>query len=69
MPKKFYEIDSMGQSHKNYFGVNLLTHFCKLDRFINVNIIFMCCEKIWLFKRVSKFSLKKFMRLTSGLVP
>ncbi len=40
------------------FGVNLLTLFCKLDRFIDAFIIFLSCGKMKLSKRVSKFTPK-----------
>ncbi len=38
--------NSRGRSHKTFFGINLLTLFCKLDHCMNENIIFMSCEKI-----------------------
>jgi hypothetical protein len=42
----------------NFFGINLLTLFCKLDHF-NVEFIFLCCKNIQLLKRTSKFAPKK----------
>jgi hypothetical protein len=34
-----------------------------LDHFINVNIIFLSCEKIQLSKRISKFTSQKFYEI------
>ncbi len=36
--------------------------FCKQDHFINVTIIFLCCKKVQISKRVSKFMRKKVVR-------
>jgi hypothetical protein len=49
------------------FGVNLQSSFCELTHFINVNYIFLGCEKIELSKRVSKLHQKSFVRLTTGV--
>ncbi len=45
------------------FAINLLTLFCKLDHFINVDIILLCGEKTHLLKRVSTFAPKKFYEI------
>jgi hypothetical protein len=55
----------MGQSHK-LFGINLLTLFCKLDRFINAyNNYHSVVKRSILQTRVSKFSPKKFYEINS----
>ncbi len=51
------------------FGVNSLTLFGKLDHFINVTIIFLCCEKTKIKNSVSKFTPKKFYEINSRKVP
>ncbi len=58
---KVFIVLTWGQFHKNYFGVNLLTLFCKLDHFINVtNICCIAIKRSSFKKRVSKFTPKKF---------
>ncbi len=49
------------------FGFNLLTVFCKLDHFIDVNKICHIVKKRFSFEKiVSKFTPKKFLRITLG---
>ncbi len=56
MLKMFYEIGSIGQSHKKNFGINLRHAFCKLYRFIAIQQILLLFIK-WarLQKSVSKY--------------
>ena len=57
----------LGSISSNYFRVNLLTLFCKLDHFINIgNIYGIFMERSSLQNRVSKFMPKSFMRSTHG---
>ncbi len=58
--KHVSEIYHRDQSHKT-FGVNLQSPFCKLTNFINVNYIFLGCEKIELSKRLSKLNQKSLV--------
>jgi hypothetical protein len=46
------------------FCINLSTLLCKLDHCFSVDIIFLCCEKIQLFKKTVIFQQKFFMRST-----
>jgi hypothetical protein len=58
--KKFYEIDPRSQFHKTFWGVNLLTLFetiKKIRRFFHSEP----CKDV-VYKKVSKFTPKSFMR-------
>ncbi len=48
---------------QNFFLVNLLTLFCKLDYFTNWKIFLSVLWKDLAYKRVSKFSPKKFYEI------
>jgi hypothetical protein len=62
----FYKFAFLGQSHKTFFGINILTMFCKLDYCINVTIICLCCERYSFQKEVSEFMPKWSGGNTSG---
>jgi hypothetical protein len=59
------EFDQPGVDRIKLFRVNLLTLFCKLDHFINTsNIYSIALKRYSLQNRVSKSTLKSFIRST-----
>ncbi len=62
--KTFRNADTVSQSDKTFFAVNILTLTCKLGHFTVVEILHHCYETVYLTK-VSKFTQKSFIRLDS----